>query len=422
MMKRLVSMIMMAAVCVSLPGLLRAQVVNPIQAAIDAAAVGDVVRIAAGTYQGPVVLKDGITLVGAGADVTVIDGAGAEVVVEGAKNSALVGFTIRNGRVLAENNRAFLGVYRCKLSDFQVMAFRLTEGSALIEDVLIAGSGAGVGMATFGSNPYVVNSTITGCVAGILVHGNLSVTARNNAFCGLSRGIHLAVAGASVLSEGNLFDPSVQSPVLGGSMGEKDVVAVMDVARTFTYSPAPSAEELAQFLARMKTSYDEAIQEHPVVYYYLLGTLGEFRVVTLFPWATFTVAASAVDTEITDYTAYDVKTVEPLHAERVKSAPRPAVTVINAEKAELEFDRYALDNLYRHPASYFMDAQQRLVFDRATSFSRICVVLPEGYVPTNVNHPYTVETVNGRIVVTILDMGHTQIRMEMVAIPAAPQE
>ena len=62
-----------------------------IQAAIDAANPGDVVHVPAGTYRERIILKQGIMLVGAGADSTIIDGKGLPECVGGHKDTAIIG-------------------------------------------------------------------------------------------------------------------------------------------------------------------------------------------------------------------------------------------------------------------------------------------------------------------------------------------
>ena len=71
-----------------------------IQDAIDAASSGDTVSVAAGTYVENIVLKDGVAVVGAGADVCTIDGDGTDSVVvcsDCSSQTRLEGFTITNG-------------------------------------------------------------------------------------------------------------------------------------------------------------------------------------------------------------------------------------------------------------------------------------------------------------------------------------
>jgi parallel beta-helix repeat protein len=64
--------------------------------AVAKASDGDIIRVAPGTYQENVVLKSGVTLIGAGAGKSIIDGGGNGTVVICKGASVLNGFTIRN--------------------------------------------------------------------------------------------------------------------------------------------------------------------------------------------------------------------------------------------------------------------------------------------------------------------------------------
>jgi hypothetical protein len=68
-----------------------------IMAAINHSTEGDVVRIAPGVYYENVVMKDGVDLIGANPETTVIDAGGFGSVVETSNDATLSGFTIRNG-------------------------------------------------------------------------------------------------------------------------------------------------------------------------------------------------------------------------------------------------------------------------------------------------------------------------------------
>ncbi|HDL64120.1 MAG TPA: 6-bladed beta-propeller, partial [Proteobacteria bacterium] len=69
-----------------------------IQAAIDAAVVGDTIVVEAGTYYEALDIKSGITLLGSGADSTIIDAGGSAVIneVEPISDFTIDGFAIRN--------------------------------------------------------------------------------------------------------------------------------------------------------------------------------------------------------------------------------------------------------------------------------------------------------------------------------------
>ncbi len=72
-----------------------------IQAGIDKASTGDTIWVAAGTYPGGIVMKKSLVLFGdAGAENTILDGGDSVRVLEmeGLRNAAVVGFTIRRGK------------------------------------------------------------------------------------------------------------------------------------------------------------------------------------------------------------------------------------------------------------------------------------------------------------------------------------
>jgi hypothetical protein len=74
-----------------------------IQYAINQADVGDTINVAAGIYNENITLKDGVAILGAGADVTVIDGGGNGTVLTAdgvGPTTRLEGFTITHGNAL----------------------------------------------------------------------------------------------------------------------------------------------------------------------------------------------------------------------------------------------------------------------------------------------------------------------------------
>jgi parallel beta-helix repeat protein len=80
-----------------------------IQQAIDAARPGDEIRVAAGVYlENLTIAKQGIHLLGAGDEATIIDGNGARetVLISDADAVRIEGFTLRNGSVLVHGRRS----------------------------------------------------------------------------------------------------------------------------------------------------------------------------------------------------------------------------------------------------------------------------------------------------------------------------
>jgi hypothetical protein len=71
-----------------------------IQAAINAAVSGNIIMVKAGIYYENIVMEDGITLLGEGADVTIIDGgeSGSVITARNTTPAEISGFTIQNGK------------------------------------------------------------------------------------------------------------------------------------------------------------------------------------------------------------------------------------------------------------------------------------------------------------------------------------
>jgi hypothetical protein len=131
-----------------------------IQEAIDNANYGDTVRVAAGTYMERIVLKAGITVAGAGRDVTFLDGDGRGAIVwvpdtARADNTFLYGFTLQNGYdgTYISDTGADAGIYIDRY------------GSATIEDNRIASLG------NYGID--VGYSPVATVIRGNIIHGNL---------------------------------------------------------------------------------------------------------------------------------------------------------------------------------------------------------------------------------------------------------
>ena len=108
-----------------------------IQAAIDVADAGQTVFVRPAVYEENIRLKSGVTVIGAGAATTIIDGGGSNV-VWGADEAHLRGFTLRNG--------GSAGVFAWSTSP-------------IIEDCVITGSDQGIATA---AQPVIRGNTIIG--------------------------------------------------------------------------------------------------------------------------------------------------------------------------------------------------------------------------------------------------------------------
>jgi parallel beta-helix repeat protein len=186
-----------------------------IQSAIDAAANGDTVLVAPGTYAEGIDFKGkAITVTSAqGASVTAIDGSGLVRVVnfsggEG-RGSVLQGFTIQHGYAAGANGYSGAGI--------QVLSASPTLSGNSIVDNIACGSGAGV-FVSFGS-PLIQGNTISrnsqqlGCSGGngggVYVGGAASAQLLGNTISNnkndFGGGIALFAAGTPTLSNNRVF-------------------------------------------------------------------------------------------------------------------------------------------------------------------------------------------------------------------------
>ena len=179
--------------------------VNPLQALIDSAETGTVISVPAGTYQGSLVLKDGVALVGEGADVTTIDGNGAAAVITGANDAMAIGLTIRNGRVAVDNRDVSMGVFECRLVDFQTVGIQLMGGSGVIANNLIEGDRKGSGILCCMSNPYILNNVIASNAVGLQAMEHAFPSLERNMF--VTNGAAIVVTGDSAADLRGNYNP-----------------------------------------------------------------------------------------------------------------------------------------------------------------------------------------------------------------------
>ena len=162
---------------------------NTIQAAIDDANDGDTVSVATGTYNESIVMKDGVPVHGAGADVTTIDGGGAGHVVTFSFVSATIsGFTITGSsptdhyagihvyashvnvedNTIVANQKAIrvLGNSNALINANMVIdnsdGIAIVDSNVVISNNLVARNGTwGCGIAFAGGFGAIINNTVT---------------------------------------------------------------------------------------------------------------------------------------------------------------------------------------------------------------------------------------------------------------------
>ncbi len=194
--------------------------VKTIAAAVSAAAAGDTVDVAAGTYTGNITISKSITLVGADPAKTIIDATGLPmgIYVDGIDNAnlsgvSISGFTVQNaqfegilvanasavtvsGNIVTGNNKGVMigggqnGMNACP----NIPAFETSEGNDCGEGIHLMGA----------TNSSVLNNTVTNNSGGILVSddtgatwGNIisgNVVSGNSLACGITLASHVPAA------------------------------------------------------------------------------------------------------------------------------------------------------------------------------------------------------------------------------------
>lgn len=373
-----------------------------IQELLASASPGDEVAVPAGQYYGSITVPDGVTLIGDGADTTILDGGGKGHVVTMGKNTVLAGFTIRNGLVgVANTNEAFFTVADCRITANIQYGVMVRGGSALIVSNLISATRQLAGVVCLQSNPYILDNVFEGNVFGVVVGGKLVPTIVDNIFIGNQTAIRLNSAGA--ITGNNIFDRNGAN-IVGGNMDATDKVQTVNLAQLMPYNRKPG-----RYTELIRRAFDQVTSEHPAVLYTLLPEDGRFLVATLFPWATFTVASATPDTLINGHMAFDTMTQDILASEKVTAMQLPAVAVRGDKQPDMELNRYALDMAYEHPGSYYTDSDGRRHFTRTTSFSMIHISLPSGWTATSILPAGTSELSGDKEVVNIRSCGHTRI-------------
>lgn len=380
---------------------------GPVQDAIQSAVGNGFLELPAGEYAETIVLPEGFTLIGAGAGQTILDGGGAGTVVVMGNNAALIGCTVRNGQIGIRSQKGFIGVFECSVSGIVHQGIRLDGGSACVVKNAIDCGPEATGIACFESNPYVNRNVIRNNKVGVSIQGPLAPVLNANVF--QSNATAVAVQpGASVELTGNLFDGN-GTAVAGRELGSGDEIR----------AARPGELRLAAGHSRegcrsmMQVVVGQAIAAHPLVQYNLPPEPGRFYLAILYPCATFQIMASAPDTVIESYDAYDGATDRDLQAQFVTQGAYSGVAVVNPEIKECSQDRYVLEKTFIHPASYAADADGGMVFDRLTNIPRIEVLLPAGYEATAANPGATIDSSGPRQRVKLDSFGLTKVHLAM---------
>jgi parallel beta-helix repeat protein len=195
-----------------------------IQAGIDAADYGDTVLVAPGTYFENVTLRDGISLIGSGAEVTIIDANGyGDVVDARANDAAIAGFTLTNS---GESDLAHMncgvyveGSYAPVVRSNVIVANRIGIGAwdgahPDVRNNVIENNSDGLylyGSKESPTDPQIINNTIVGNqIDGIVLRERVSPIITNNIIVGHATGINWNyVTETPILRYNNLWDNDV---------------------------------------------------------------------------------------------------------------------------------------------------------------------------------------------------------------------
>jgi serine protease len=150
-----------------------------IQSALAVAGSGDTIHVAAGTYNEDITLVDGVSVLGAGADVTTIDGSGtAPVVTADSISSGTIfsGFTLTNGDASVGGgiyiSDSSLTVTNCVITGNSADndgggMYILNDSSPVVTNCIFEGNtagtfGGGICCWGFSASPILTNNTIIG--------------------------------------------------------------------------------------------------------------------------------------------------------------------------------------------------------------------------------------------------------------------
>jgi len=372
-----------------------------IQALIDVAQPGEVIRVPAGNYRVNLFLRAGVVLEGAGAAATVLDGGGDGPVITAEGGGVIKGFTIRNGIEGVKASGAPIGVFENIITGNAGAGIRVGGGDGVLINNLITGNrGAGIDAAR--ARVLAVNNSVCGGRSGFSFWKCPVSTAVNNLVAGSETGLlrdgdsqpefannllsNNAVDYLPAAPEGENFS---QAAYLAGCRLADDSpfraagIPVEGVAAELTAGIGallPAAFPLETYLEVMESISLAFPGERSLVEYELLEELGVFRVSTFFPRPEFKIASSTVAARIEEPVALDRESRERLIERLVPDEPL-AVEVWGWGGVDYprEDERYVLESFFTEPDSYFAGEFGDLRFVRESNFPRIRVLIPEGY-------------------------------------------
>jgi hypothetical protein len=409
------TLLLNAAVVSVVPG----EPASVIQVLIDGARPGDVIDLPEGRFEGRIVLKDGISLVGAEGGKTVIDGTGAETVITGGNGSIISGLTVVGGKAGVDTCGCLMGIVDCSFKGEKNMAIHVAGGSAVVINNLVEGGS----ISCNSSCPIIVcNTVIPKGTDGIWSWYAPGPKAINNLIVGAKAGIRAGAGSVPILQHNALWknekdfdgceadagavttDPLLVKPEEGDyRLGDSSPLVSAGVAVEGLWNGenpdigrnAGRRCDLEECKALMEAVAAELVRKGAVVIYTLGDEPGAVLVTVANSRRSFSIRSSTEQTAVSDIEAFDERGVEALEAELVEeaypvvkvreasaAAPAGDLAVAGEKSAGIPDDnndnRYVLKEMYHSAESYF-DSGDLRIFRRKTNLPRVVVEIPDGY-------------------------------------------
>jgi hypothetical protein len=373
-----------------------------LQRLIDRAQPEETVRIPPGIYEGAVRLDKDVSLVGAGAGRTILDGAGAAVTLLVESRATVSRVTVRGGQTGVEF-RGPGGILQDSLVTWNAVQGVHCLANAVLFNNRIVGNGHGVAVNSRG--PVLLHNTIAGnrragiwswyapgptAIHNLVTHNEMALDAGAGSTPELEHNVEWGNAGALhgrfLVEAPDYADPLTErlSPVAGSPLSE--MVQRSPLLRVRRGAAEAGALYPAGYLGARRAELELdlkrlasfARRHEPQVTYRLTPEPGVFQVEVAFSRPPFQMGVSQGATQVEVLRAWDSEGKVRLYADvHTSGKPRVAVDAIEPD-APLGSRRYRLLCQFHDPAAWRVEGD-RMIFERLTSFEPVRIVAPEGW-------------------------------------------